>query len=372
MFDREVWLSVPFSFWAAMFFVFGAIVGSFLNVCVHRIPRGESIISPPSHCPHCNYHIPWYLNLPLITWLVLRGHCANCKAPISIRYYLVELLTALMFWGAWIVAGPRSFWLALVYAAFFAGLIVATFIDVEHLIIPDEITLGGAAVGFLISAVVPSLHHTSSILESLKRSGWGILFGGGLIYLAVRMGKLLFGRQKLTLSPGSKIAFEETGLRLPDQFLPYEDIFYRAADTIELEAQSAVLGDRTFENKLVQLNQRVLKIGDEEFDPHSVPVVEIVTEELVIPREAMGFGDVKFMAMIGAFLGWQGVLFSIICGCFLGSMGGLLMILWRHLMGLSFTSLIPFGPYLATAAAIWVFGGPQILHWWINLLSPRF
>ena len=87
MFDADTWARVPFHFWSLAFFMFGCIVGSFLNVCIHRMPRGESIVSPPSHCPHCNYSIPWYLNIPLVTWLWLGGKCRNCGAPIAVRYF---------------------------------------------------------------------------------------------------------------------------------------------------------------------------------------------------------------------------------------------------------------------------------------------
>ncbi len=99
MFDYNTWAAVPFHFWSAVLFVFGSMVGSFLNVCIHRLPLEQSIISPPSHCPHCKYSIPWYLNIPLVTWVYLRGKCRNCGAPISVRYFLVELLTAVIFLG---------------------------------------------------------------------------------------------------------------------------------------------------------------------------------------------------------------------------------------------------------------------------------
>src|SRR6266850_5317168 len=97
--DTDQWMAVPFHFWSLVFFTFGCIVGSFLNVCIHRMPRGQSLISPPSHCPKCGYSIPWYLNVPVFTWLFLRGKCANCKASITVRYFLVELLTGLAFAG---------------------------------------------------------------------------------------------------------------------------------------------------------------------------------------------------------------------------------------------------------------------------------
>ena len=131
IFDSHTWSQVPFHFWSAGFFALGCIVGSFLNVCIYRMPLEQSIVSPPSHCPQCKYSIPWYLNIPLVTWLSLRGKCRNCGAPISIRYFLVELLTGITFLGCWLAFGRQSVALTLIYAVFLSGLIVATFIDFE-------------------------------------------------------------------------------------------------------------------------------------------------------------------------------------------------------------------------------------------------
>src|SRR5258708_4197086 len=105
IFNPAVWSVVPFHFWSVAFFVLGSIVGSFLNVCIHRMPHGLSVVSPPSHCPHCKYSIPWYLNIPLVTWVWLGGKCRNCGAPISVRYFLVELLTAITFLACWLAFG---------------------------------------------------------------------------------------------------------------------------------------------------------------------------------------------------------------------------------------------------------------------------
>ena len=154
VFDSNNWAAVPFHFWSVVFFWFGCIVGSFLNVCIHRLPLGQSIVSPPSHCPHCQYSIPWYLNIPLVTWVYLRGKCRNCGAPISARYFLVELLTGIAFLGCWLAFGRQSLALPLVYALFLSGLLVASFIDFEHFIIPDEITFGGMGAGFVCSFLV--------------------------------------------------------------------------------------------------------------------------------------------------------------------------------------------------------------------------
>ena len=192
IFDPRNWYAVPFHFWSAVWFVLGCIVGSFLNVCIHRLPQGLSIVSPPSHCPHCQYSIPWYLNIPLVTWLWLRGRCRNCGAPISLRYFLVELLAGVAFVCCWMAFGKQSAALALVYAFFLAGLIAATFIDFEHFIIPDEITYAGIVAGFVASLLVPQLHGDPSLTGRMAQSLIGIAVGAGLIYAILRFGKLLF------------------------------------------------------------------------------------------------------------------------------------------------------------------------------------
>src|SRR6266404_5407580 len=189
IFDPQYWTAVPFHFWSLVFFLLGSIVGSFLNVCIYRLPLGQSVVSPPSHCPHCNYSIPWYLNIPLLTWLMLRGKCKNCRAPISIRYFLVEFLTALSFLSCWLAFGRQSPALALAYCVVLAGFIAATFIDFEHFIIPDEITLGGIVAGFICSFAFPALHRKSSVMLSMKESFLGILVGAVVLYAILRLGK---------------------------------------------------------------------------------------------------------------------------------------------------------------------------------------
>src|SRR5277367_595648 len=174
IFNPHTWAAVPFHFWSVCFFMLGCIVGSFLNVCIYRMPLELSVISPPSHCPHCRYSIPFYLNIPLVTWLTLRGRCKNCGAPISPRYFIVELFTGVAFLSCWLAFGAKSPGLALVYSVFLAGLLVATFIDFEHFIIPDEITIGGMVAGFAASFFLPSLHDTDSFGAGMLRSVIGI------------------------------------------------------------------------------------------------------------------------------------------------------------------------------------------------------
>jgi leader peptidase (prepilin peptidase)/N-methyltransferase len=361
IFDAGVWAHVPFHFWTLTFFVFGAIVGSFLNVCIHRMPLEQSIVSPPSHCPHCNYSIPWYLNIPLVTWLYLKGKCANCRAPISVRYWLVELLTAIVFAACWLCYGNLSPWGALVYSLFMAALIVATFIDFEHFIIPDEITLGGALVGLIASFLVPDLHGALSPGKSLTASFIGVLFGAGLMYAILRGGKLLFGIRRIRFESAVRVYFTETAVVLPGEEIAYQELLYRPSDTIKLNASIVELCDRCYRDVSIRLSSTKLIIGEEELDPNTVAHLEATTDELQLPREAMGLGDVKFMAMIGAFLGWQGVFFSLMMSAIIGSVVGVGLILAKKH---AWSARIPYGPYIAFAAAIWVFGGA---HLWFRL-----
>ena len=357
IFDAGYWAAVPFHFWSLCFFVFGCIVGSFLNVCIHRLPLGMSIVTPPSHCPHCKYSIPWWLNIPLVTWLALRGRCKNCGAPISPRYFVVELLTGLMFLACWLEFGNPvhqypSMPLALVYAVFLAGLICATFIDFEHFIIPDEITFGGVAVGLIASLLLPQLQNAHSHGAGILWSAVGAVAGAGIVYGFSRLGKLLFGRQRLKWPVASKIIFTETCLHLPDKEIPYEEIFYRKSDTIVLQARTAELIDRGYEDVTIKLSPAALTIGGEKLNPDDVPHLEAESAEIILPREAMGLGDVKFMAAIGAFIGWPGVVFSLFASAMVGLAVYVPLILLKRR---EWSSRMPYGPYIAMAAAIWIF-----------------
>ncbi len=354
---------MPFHFWSFWFFVVGAFIGSFLNVCIHRMPRGESIVTPPSHCPHCQYLIPIWLNVPIVTWLWLRGRCAKCGAPISPRYLGVELLTGIAFLAAWLRFGNTSPALALSLCVLFGAFIVATFIDFEHFIIPDEITIGGTVAGFLLSIVAPGLHGVTRITDALKSSGLGIAVGFGVVYAIVRLGKLAFGREKIPLEPGSRVVFHEDGLEIPGRTIPFEEVFYRTGDTIRLSGRQVELSDRCYPEAEVALSPERLRVGADEFPPESEPYLAATADLLVLPREAMGFGDVKFMAAIGAFLGWQSTLFTIGLAAMIGAVVGVTLILVGRR---EWSSRLPFGPYLTVAAVVWIFGGSA---WWARIFG---
>jgi leader peptidase (prepilin peptidase)/N-methyltransferase len=175
-------------------FVFGTIVGSFLNVCIYRIPAGVSVVFPGSHCS-CGQKIRWYDNIPVLSWIILRGKARCCGRPFSIRYPLVEALTGVLFLIAWMQYSPM---VALAGFLFLSFLIAATFIDLDHMIIPDRFSIGGAVLGVLISFVLPGLHGVESavpLLASLEagvRAIIGMLVGAGLVYWIAVLGEIVF------------------------------------------------------------------------------------------------------------------------------------------------------------------------------------
>jgi len=239
--------------------VLGLLIGSFLNVCIHRLPINESLIAPPSRCPACLPPVRWRDNVPVISFLLLRGRCRDCGRPISRRYPLVELTNGigyvLLAWRFGI--GPET----AVYALLYSSLLVVTFIDLDHQIIPDRITLPGMVVGLAVSSVILPLGFLNALI--------GLLLGGGL--------------------------------------------FYGVA---------------------------------------------------VASRGGMGGGDIKLIAMIGAFLGWKQALLTIFIGALAGSVIGLFLMAFK---GKSRKHPVPFGPFLSLGAVVSLFAGPAIWKWYQHL-----
>lgn len=179
-------------------FAMGACIASFLNVCIWRLPRGESVVSPPSHCPNCNARIRWYQNIPILSWCCLRGRCANCHKPISIRYTVVELLGAALFLLAYLQWGMPFFlglepalglqkltclWAVPVFWLVFTGLILGSFIDLAHFYLPDRVTIGGMILGVPLSYLVPELQGETARLPALCWSLGGLAFGFVFLWL---------------------------------------------------------------------------------------------------------------------------------------------------------------------------------------------
>lgn len=339
-------------------FVFGAVVGSFLNVCIHRMPRGQSIVSPPSACPHCQTHIRWYHNIPLVTYLLIRGKCRYCGEAITPRYFIVELLTAVAFLAVWL---RFDGWEPVIYWILLSGLVVATFIDCEHLIIPNEITLGGIVVGVLLSLLRPT-----DAIPALLQSFLGILCGGGVLFVVVEAGKLLFGKQKLDLTSDTRIEIANRRVTINADVWPWENLFYRQSDRITFSAATLKFGDQIFESVPVEISETKLTVNGQEFDLVTIGPIDATSDRICLPREAMGFGDVKLLAAIGAFLGWQATLFTVFFSSVLGSLVGLSGIAFRRLQ---WQTQIPYGPYLVVPAVVWIFYGQSIVQWYLRIIG---
>ena len=181
--------------WPIGWFAIGTFIGSFLNVCIYRLPREQSIVRPRSHCPHCRRTIAWHDNVPILSYLLLRARCRHCGKPIHWRYPVVEALTGAL--TAWTFARFGLTPQAVVYAVFLWALIVASGIDFEFQIIPDEISIGGLVVGLIVSGLMPQLHGTAAPLVALKRSVLGALVGGGALYLTGLFGTLVFRKEAM-------------------------------------------------------------------------------------------------------------------------------------------------------------------------------
>ena len=279
-------------FQGIIIFILGLLFGSFANVCVWRIPRKEEIVFTPSHCPKCLNSIKWYDNIPVISYLFLGRKCRSCKAEISWRYPLVELLSALLFLGVYLKFGAD---LRLAgYIPFVWAMLVISAIDIEHYIIPDVFSLSGLAMGLLLAALatfgIPvdlTVFSRADILSQwpLVDSAIGVVLGGGFLWLA------------------------------------------------------AWLGEKVFK------------------------------------QEAMGGGDIKLAAMIGAFFGWKAVLVSFFLAFLTGSVIGILLILLGRAKkneapeGIKPKAMVPFGPFLALGGVLALFWGRELLGFYLRLFG---
>jgi leader peptidase (prepilin peptidase)/N-methyltransferase len=342
----------------------GLVVGSFLNVCIQRLPADESVIRPGSRCPRCRAPIRPWDNIPVLSYLLLRGRCRACRGAISWRYPAVEILTGLLFLGVvWrFGVGGR----AVAWAAFLAGLVVVAFIDLEHMIVPDEVSLPGIAAGLLAAWAWPPPGIWSAAL--------GVLLGGGLLWAAALAAPRLLTKGRVEVDAELRIAkINQTARRLLN--VAAEDVQGHAcvevlgeqSDLVRVCREAAVEG-RTYSDEPLDLPGR---------DGAGVPVLVTSTvrrgpdhafagARLVLKREGMGLGDVKLAAMIGAFLGWQGLLVAFLLGTLSGSLVGL---------GLLSAGLkvreepIPFGPFLALGATGALFWGEGLVRWYWRLLA---
>ena len=356
-------------FFSVCAFVLGAVVGSFLNVCIYRLPLDLSVNKPRrSFCPSCKAPILWYQNIPLVSWLFLRGRCANCGAKIAFRYFGVELITALLFLAVW---NFFPWQIAIAYWVFVSLIIVGTFIDFEHFIIPDQITIGGTVAGLIASLAVPELMHADTRLAALVRSVLAAALGYLTLLFVLEAGKIAFGKKRIRLDAPTPFTWKRHGedaeFVVGSEQSLWSDHFARETDRLLLQCDEAKIDNRIYANVTLDFHYNRVTVEGETFQLDDVNEISGVARELQIPREAMGRGDLKFLACIGAFLGWRAVLFSICAGSLVGSFVGLLTMLIGKRV---WSAKLPFGPYLAFGALTWMFFGETFVRWYLGLLNP--
>ena len=355
---------------SAFAFVLGATVGSFLNVCIYRWPVDLSINRPRrSFCPQCKQAIPWHHNLPLISWVALGGRCAHCGAKIAFRYFAVELVTALLFLAIWV----RFPWqAAIAYWIFVSFLIIGTFIDFEHFIIPDRVTIGGTIAGVACSVVVPALMQTDSRVAAGVRAALAAALGYVILWIVLEAGKIAFGRKRVQFDAPTPFTWtkrddDDAHFIVGTEESLWSEYFAREKDRLLLQCDEVRIDDREYGSVSLSFRYDCVNADGHTLMLDDVGQISGVTRELVIPREAMGRGDLKFLAAIGAFLGWRAVLFSLFAGSLLGSVIGLVTLVVGKPV---WSAKLPFGPYLAFGALSWMFFGELVLHWYGTLLSP--
>ena len=362
--DHWVWL-IP----AVMI---GACIGSFLNVVIYRLPLGMSVNEPNrSFCPICKSKLTMLQNMPVVSWVFLRGKCGHCQAPIPFRYIAVELLTAVLFGFVWWVFPPQ---VTICLWVLMALLVAITYIDAEHLIIPTHLTWGGAVVGLLACLIWPQISNLSGYEDNrwagLMNGGVGWVVGFFGLWLVVELGKKAFGRKEMNFDKEVEWSLREPeGDEDPMCFvidgepIAWWDIFSRKTDKLIVDATEVLVdGEKTGEGKLVILEQGIELADGRTFELEKMVSLSGRARGAVIPREAMGMGDVHLLGMIGAFFGWSGVFFSLFGAC-------LLAILAAVVGKIGFGKQLPFGPFLALGAVGWMFGGWRLWSWYIGFLG---
>lgn len=379
---------------AVLGFLFGAFIGSFLNVCIHRLPRNESVVLPPSRCYSCGTHVQWYDNLPVISYLILRGRCRWCDASFSPRYLLLEVLvasvSALVMWWAFNDPAAPAPWLlslgvgeglaraiaAAVVLAMTYLLVVASFIDLEHTIIPDELTkpfqlaapvlaLGSGSVLAYQQVLDPTswlMHHNvfNQPIPTTSRFVWQLLvtIASVLLFLGLSLplARLIYSRFCPTEQRWSEA--DHRGFRIGV-------LWFMAATAV---VTAGLMGLVAWQDGSPHAwwrqaaGQGALAIFGSLAGWLSLYVVGLVGT-IAFRRNAMGFGDVKFLAPIGALLGPVGVLYAFFFAAIVGTLVGLPMRL------LASRREIPFGPWLAVGAALALGWGPQLHRWLFSHLQ---
>ncbi|MDP2895829.1 MAG: prepilin peptidase [bacterium] len=342
-------------------FILGAVCGSFFNVLIYRLPVGQSIVMPPSHCMKCGEPIKWYDNIPLISFIALGGRCRACKEPYSFRYFVVELLTALLF--ALVVSKYvevttqesvlKGVGLTLFHFFFVGGMIVSAFTDLDHHIIPNEATYPGIPLGLLASFLFPSMMglEESAHWRSLLYSCLSAVGAGGSLFIIGELVRLALKPQTIV----SPIAGEFFSRSLPDSPSGVQEgQVVDVTDTVgvvrsegeEKEVPADFFG--TITKVLVKSGERV-EAGQPLF---------------YVKKEALGLGDVKILAVIGAFLGWKLAILTVLLSSLVGLLAHVLIVIARKS---EWHAEIPFGLYIVPASIISYFWGNALINWYISI-----
>lgn len=382
-------------------FAIGSCIGSFLNVCIWRIPRNENLSHPGSHCPKCNYEIPSYENIPIIAWLLLRGKCKSCREPISPRYIIIEAVTGVIFVLITFRAKSINFPIELLLSLYFlmATFITITFIDLKHLIIPRKITTTGVITGLCLGLAMPytiltPINHELFALTidqqwmvdkfpklaefprlfALAFSLFGFAVGYGMVWLVVEGGKILFGKQTFKYDEAIEILLNKEGAQAEgDELLPWEDMFDRESDTLTVYIEEGTWHTKkqegSFEKSTLEITHKGLILDGTQYELKDIKEIKLKSCKFIVPREAMGRGDIKMLGMVGIFLGPIGAVFTLMFATFAGCLFGIFaMFLGKMAKG----KQMPFGPYLAAAATYWMLFWPETIeayHLFIENLS---
>ncbi|WP_367872476.1 A24 family peptidase [Luteolibacter sp. Populi] len=388
-----IYPSLAHPIWFVPAFLIGACIGSFLNVVIYRVPLDLSVNEPKrSFCPKCKHPIPMSLNIPLVSWLWLRGKCANCRAPIAFRYFGVELLTALLFAGIWgfvrhslgLGSMPTLAMAALLPLWVMAALFISiTFIDAEHMVIPTPFTWAATVAGLIAAALWPALPNLAGLpvrrwipvewLGGVEQAVLGWIIGACGLWLVVRLGKMAFGKKKMEFpTPVDWKLVEPEGdedpiwFEIDGQRTAWWDIFYRKTDRLIVECSELRLNGETVQAGVLTIREAGVELPDgRKLSIEEVKSLDGKSARAVIPREAMGEGDIHLMGAIGAFFGWTGVFFGIFAG-------SLLAVVAAVLGRVGFGKPLPFGPFLILGAFGWMFGGWRIAQWYFESLLGRF
>jgi leader peptidase (prepilin peptidase) / N-methyltransferase len=348
---------VPFWFWAIFVVLFGLVIGSFLNVVIYRVPLEKSIVTPRSSCPDCGHQITAIENIPVLSYLFLRGRCRGCRARISPVYPFVEALTATGFLLAfWKQASMPEFNLLyfIADAAFISAAIALIFIDYSHYILPNSITLPGTLLALIVRIFVPNLTSAEPTFYALQLAIIILLVSGLFILLGKLERSNLFNLSVLAFL----VALMLVACRLSDNFIDWyitqqTNFFILWNEKLAMHPVAITL--------LNSLLGMIIGAG----------VLVMLREAYFVLRkkEGMGLGDVKMMLMVGAFLGWQLALGTLVLASFLGTIAALALFPLRGRDTLQ--SKIPFGIFLGSAAIILVLFGNEILDWYVQHFIVR-